>query len=461
MIIRTSRDFSARLGKHVFAESLRARLIRGVSWNLVGTIFNQGSTFLVNIILANVWGLHLFGEYAMVQTTLSVVTTMAQVSTGYTATKYVAEFRARDRKRAGRILALCGLVSIATATIAVLALLLASRWLAVEALSAPQLTPVLMVAAGLVFFSVTSGFLLGALAGLESYQALARAGIISGILYVILCWLGGAIGGLTGAVGAQALSAAIACALLTRFVITEAAKQGIEFRWRDASQEADVLVKFALPAALNSFVALPAIWLANAILARQPHGYDQLALFAAANNFRIIVLFVPQIMNNVGMSLLNNERGAENAASCRRIFWTNLFLTIGVTLAAAGALVVAGPWILQIFGSRFGDGYRVLVVLMIAAVPEAIAFATVQPMLAHERLWLVFFGRVLPCHLTLLAVAWLLAPSLGAVGLALGWVAGWTIALLVDVTVVWRTGLWAAPKPVGVIGTAAVADRTW
>ena len=228
MIIRTSRDFSARLGKHVFAESLRARLIRGVSWNLVGTIFNQGSTFLVNIILANVWGLHLFGEYAMVQTTLSVVTTMAQVSTGYTATKYVAEFRARDRKRAGRILALCGLVSIATATIAVLALLLASRWLAVEALSAPQLTPVLMVAAGLVFFSVTSGLLLGALAGLESYQALARAGIISGILYVILCWLGGAIGGLTGAVGAQALSAAIACALLTRFVITEAAKQGIE-----------------------------------------------------------------------------------------------------------------------------------------------------------------------------------------------------------------------------------------
>ena len=70
-------------------ERLQGRLVRGVLWNIVGTVFNQGSTFVVDLILANLWGLKTFGEYAMVQSTVAVVASMAQFATGYTATKYI------------------------------------------------------------------------------------------------------------------------------------------------------------------------------------------------------------------------------------------------------------------------------------------------------------------------------------------------------------------------------------
>jgi O-antigen/teichoic acid export membrane protein len=464
-----TRTLQTAASQHFFAAfrdpsirgSLRARLIRGVSWNMVATSFNQGSTFLVNIVLANIWGRHLFGEYAMVQSTLAVVTTMAQVSMGYTATKYVAEFRGREPERAGRILTLCGLVSVATATIAALVLLFGSRRLAADALSAPQLAPALMASAVLVFFAVMSGFLMGTLAGLEAYPALARAGIASGIIYVLLCSIGGSMAGVTGAVAAQAITAAVFFVILAWLVVREAATQRIRFRLHGASNEADVLFKFAAPAALNSFVALPAIWLANAILVRGPNGYDQLALFAAANNFRILVLFVPQIVNNVGMSLLNNERGARNAATYARLFWTNLMLTVAIALIGAAALVAAGPWVLRVFGSSFSEGYGVLVALMIAVIPEATALATVQPMLSQERVWTVFFGRVVPCYATLLGVAWFTVPSHGAVGLAFGWIAGWSVALLADVMLVWRTGLWGPSRAAAVADTnTAMVDPT-
>ena len=58
----------------------RERMTRGVAWNTVGTAFNQGSTFLVNIILAHLLARRAFGHYALIQTTLSVTSAIAQLS---------------------------------------------------------------------------------------------------------------------------------------------------------------------------------------------------------------------------------------------------------------------------------------------------------------------------------------------------------------------------------------------
>ena len=65
----------------------RQRVTRGVAWNTVGTAFNQGSTFLVNIIVAHLVSPASFGRYALIQTTLAVVSSIAQLSSGYTATR--------------------------------------------------------------------------------------------------------------------------------------------------------------------------------------------------------------------------------------------------------------------------------------------------------------------------------------------------------------------------------------
>src|SRR5262249_2034569 len=167
--------------------SLHARLQSAITWNLVGTIFNQGSTFAVNILVAHFLSRQVFGEYAMLQSTMLTVANIAQLATGFTATKYVAEFRSTDQARTGRILGLFSAVSAAVACIATLALLAAAPWLAAHTFQAPHLASALMIVAGVVLFTVMNGYQMGALAGLESYRSLAQAGIISGSLYVGIC----------------------------------------------------------------------------------------------------------------------------------------------------------------------------------------------------------------------------------------------------------------------------------
>ena len=423
---------------------LRARLLRGVLWNVVGTVFNQGSTFVVNVILANLWGLGTFGEYAIVQSTVAAAASMAQFATGYTATKYIAEFRLADPARTGRVIALCALVAGVIAVIAGVTLVISGQWLAGQMLNQPTLAQVIMSSAGVVAFSVLSGFLTGALAGFEQYAALARAGIVAGLLYTVLCSLGGGVGGLIGAILGQSISAGVLSLWLFCELRAEVRRLSIGVRIRDGFQETAVLFTFALPAALNNLVALPAIWLASALLVRQPQGLDEMALFAAANNFRIIVLFLPNIVNNVGMSLLNNQRGASAERSYRRVFWANIALTGGAVAAGAGFIAFSGRLLLGAFGPEFDDAYPALLILMAATIPEGLALATVQTIQSHGRMWLILLGRVLPCYAVLLFVAVLFSSKLGARGLALAYLIGWSVALASDVLIIWRTGVWSA-----------------
>ena len=118
-------------------QGLGARLIRAFSWSLIATVFTQGGTFVVNLLLANLWGLELFGRYAIVQSTLASLSALAPPTTGATAIKYTAELRTRDPARAGRILGLCSVVSTIMALASGGGLLLAAAGVATYVLRDP------------------------------------------------------------------------------------------------------------------------------------------------------------------------------------------------------------------------------------------------------------------------------------------------------------------------------------
>jgi O-antigen/teichoic acid export membrane protein len=411
------------------ASGLATRLRTGLTWNLIAAVFTQGATFAVNIAIANLLGRQIFGEYAMIQSTVLTLATVAQLATGYTATKYVAEFRVRDPERAGSILGLCSIVSAAAAGVAALALAAAAPWLAAAVLHAPHLTAGLGLASVVVFFTAMNGYQIGALAGLESYRALAVAGAIGGVGSAAICTVAAWSAGLNGALAGLGLGAFCQWVVLRRWLAIEAARHGIAIGrhsgpWRDMA----ILWKFALPATLSGFVSLPALWLASTFLVRQPGGYEQMALYVAASNFRTLVLFVPNVINNVGMSLLNNQKGSSDDRRYRKVFWTNLGLTAGAVVTGATAVVLLGPWLLTVFGRGFVEGYPVLALLMLSTIPEAVGAATYQVVQAEARIWLSLFAIVLPRDAALAILSYVLSPSYGALGLAAAYTLAWTLA---------------------------------
>jgi len=422
---------------------MRTRLQAGFSWSLAGAVFNSGCTLALNIIIARIVGKEVFGEFGMVQNTMVTLAGIAQLSTGYTANKYVAEFRSVDKNKVGRIIGLCSVISTLTAFIAVLVLFFGAPFLATVMFKAPHLSPSLMIATGMVFFAVMNGYQLGALAGLESYGPLAKALFITGSLNIGVCSIGAWLYGLNGIVAALGVSALLQWLIHRRILKMESSIQDINIYsdFQSILQEKVILLKFALPAAISGFVTMPALWLANTFLVSQPDGFGQMALFSAANSMRSLVLFLPLILNKVSMSLLNNQKGLDDDRLYRKVFWSNLIGTVGFVFAGAIVVAFLGPWILSAYGKDFEEAYPVLIVILLVGAFEGITQASYQIIQSQEKMWLSFWSVALPRDGAIVVLAYFLTPHYGAIGLAWAYAAAWLLALVVVNIVIYRIGL--------------------
>jgi len=402
-------------------------MTKGTFWNLFATICNQGSIVAVNIFVARIIGKHSFGEYSIVVNTLLTIAVLVQLSMGYTATKYVAEFRSTDKTKTGRVLGMCALITVATAFLGTLFFVLASPWLATYAMQAPHLTSALVIGSGYLLFSAINGYQVGALAGLEGYQSLGRAAIISGAATVICVALGAILFELKGALIGLSASSLLRCFFHYRWLSIELHQQGIQVTYNNFSQEKDILLKFALPASLSGYITMPAIWLGNTILIRQNGGFEQMALYSAAMTFRMLVMFVPQVINNVGLSILNNHKGRGDWVQYRKTFWTTLSVNGGVVMLISAFLRMLGPFLLQLFGKDFHSAYPVLKILILAALVETGAISVYQIVQSQGKIWESLFFVALPYCLMFLVFAYFLAPLYGASGLAAAYALGWAV----------------------------------
>jgi O-antigen/teichoic acid export membrane protein len=398
---------------------LRDRLLKGAALNFVAVAFNQGSTFIINIIVARILMKQSFGEFAMVYSTLVTAATLSQLATGATAAKYIAEYRSSDPGRAGRIMGMCTLVSVAMAGVGVIFFVSISPWLAGSMLKAPNLSSALMIGSGFLFFSCINGYQTGTLSGLEAYRGLAKAGVASGIVVVMAVFLGAKLGGLNGSLVGLSLGALARSAIHYIGLRRESRAQGIKPQYRGSIyQEKAVIRNFALPSVMAGYYSTPMIWLASSFLVRQPGGYEEMALYGAASNFRILVLFLPNIMNTVGLSVLNNEKSKGDAAHFNRVFKTNV---ISIVLVAFFGLLVMGMFgrqILRLFGKEFVAGYSLLWLLLISGLFESLSIGLNEYFQAQARIWLSFFAINVPREAFFAFSAYHLVKSHGGTGLA-------------------------------------------
>jgi O-antigen/teichoic acid export membrane protein len=398
---------------------LRRRVLTGTAWSLAATFFTHGSIFAVRIVLARFLGMEGFGEYSIIQTTLTTIAVLAQLSMGYTATKYVAEFRSTDRQRTERILGLCAVVTAVFAVLGTAVLVAASPWLSERALNAPHLAPALMIGAGFALFSAFNGYLMGALAGLESYPSIAKAAAFGSIATVVGVSLGAWTLGLNGAMLGLTASAALQSLFYHWYLRAELSRQGLRARYDNLGREREIVFGFALPAALNGYFSMPSIWLARTVLVRQPDGYEEMALYGAAWTIRSLAQVVPIVANTVGLAILNHVKGSGDAARYQRLFQENVAFIFLTTLAAAAVLMGFSDFFLRAFGRGFSEGKLVLWILLASTLPESLAVGLYQYIQSQGRMWLTFPGLVVPRQTLYVVMAYVLVPDHGAVGLAI------------------------------------------
>jgi O-antigen/teichoic acid export membrane protein len=396
---------------------------------MTGAGISQAMLLLSSIAMARILGKQQFGEFGVISNTVGMFSVFAGFGLGMTATKYVAEFRSKDPERAGRIIALSSLVSMATGAIFGVLLLTIAPWLATNTLSAPHLAGLLRLSAGFLFFAAVCGAQTGALAGFEAFRTIARLNVITGILSLPLLVGGVYIFGIAGGVAGLVITTAATCLMNSFALRSEMRRAGIPVKYAGCTGESRVLVGFSMPSVMAGILVNPVNWVCAAILVNQPSGYGEMGLYSAAASWQKAILFLPGCLNTIALPMLSGYFGSNQHDDFRKALRYNILLNGGSALAAALLISISAPYIMGSYGAGFAEGRIILVVISFSTVLAAVNSVAGTAIASTGRPWSGFIFNLL-WGTALISIASFLIPKYGATGLAVSMLASYALHTL-------------------------------
>jgi len=184
--------------------------------------------------------------------------------------------------------------------------------------------------------------------------------------------------------------------------------------------ERSILIKFALPAMFSSSLVLPVTWMTNTILVNSSGGYGELGLFNAANQWRQVIIFLPALLSSAILPMLAQTHGQEDKSDYRRLVAMNLKMIWIVALPATVLIITLGKPLAALFGRQFTGAAPLIAVLMTSCFLTVVYGPVGTALAGAGKMWIGTLMN-LGWAAALVIVSYLLIPSYGGLGLALGY----------------------------------------
>lgn len=312
------------------------RIVHGGSWTVVGDIGYRIFPFIASVLGARLLGVTEFGAFVMVQATASAFTALGSFNMGNTATKFVAEYHRTQPEKTNGIITISLIIAALTGLLASMLLFYFSPLVAEKVLARSDLIVPLRWAAPMLLFTALYSAISGVLMGFEKTRLLAglniSTSIINSLLPVIGIYLNGIIGGAIG----MMLGSLIQFLVFFYILATLSTELKFTIYSKQYLKELDHLWHFSLPATLAGIMHIPVIWIAQAIIANQPSGYEQVGLYNAAQKWQTMIVFFPMAFSAIYLPVLSSIKAENNYNKYLRtthiLAFSNLFCCIPIAI---------------------------------------------------------------------------------------------------------------------------------
>lgn len=370
------------------ASPLARRFLGAAAWSVLGSVVSSGVTLIMLMLVARLLGKEVYGQFVVIQSTLSMVGVFAGFGIGAAATRYAAELKTRDTIRLGHIITLAERTILAFGLLASTGLVFATGWMAKHILNAPGLSIPLAISACAVLFTALDSYQKSVLIGFESMRAFAIGTVIGVIAGFPVMLLAANYFGLQGAAVAMVVNALLQASISRYQMTRELQKYKVQRSAKGCLSEWPVLWRFAFPALLAGALVGPAHWATQAMLANTPNGYAELAVLGIAMQWFNLIMFLPGTVGRVVLPMLTDHVTKNDHNNSRRIL---LYAMSANAIVAVPMAVIVGafaPNIMRLYGSGFEHDYVPLVVAVMTATLLAIQTPVGNLLAASSRMWL-------------------------------------------------------------------------
>lgn len=370
------------------ASPLARRFLGGAAWSVLGAVVSSGVALIMLMLVARLLGKEVYGQFVVIQSTLSMVGVFAGFGIGAAATRYAAELRTRDTVRLGHILTLAERTILGFGFLASIGLVFAAGWMATNILNAPGLSVPLAISACAVLFTAMDSYQKSVLIGFESMRAFAIGTVIGVVAGFPIMLLAANYFGLQGAAVAIVVNALLQASISRYQMARELQKYKVPRSAKGCLSEWPVLWRFAFPALLAGALVGPAHWAAQALLANTHNGYVELAVLGIAMQWFNVIMFVPGTAGRVVLPILTDHVTKNDHRSSREILLYAMSANAIVAVPLAVIVAVFSPNIMSLYGSSFEHDYAPLVLAAMTAALLAIQTPVGNLLAASSRMWL-------------------------------------------------------------------------
>jgi O-antigen/teichoic acid export membrane protein len=411
------------------------KLINGMAWNVIGTILSKVLVMVASILTARILGADKNGEYSVINSTVLMFSTFAGLGLGITATRFVAEYKSKDRERCGRIIGMTNIFGFLSGFIMAVTLILLAPWLAKEQLNAPYLDLGLRLASILLITNTINTIQVNTLSGFDDFKSIAKLSVIQGIIscpiFVIFTYLFKVNGLILGHIF-------VSCIMLILYGIVNyktRKKHGISIDIKGINQEAKILWKFSMPSLLSNVMVGPVTWLGNTFITSIENGYFELGVFNAANQWRTALTFIPTAVGNVILPLIIANKGDD------RLERINILLGWVIVICIAIPLLAFPEIITFLYGDEYMGQTFNISILMIILVCCILSYkeGISRNLMSNNLMWWAFLSNTL-WGISFLLILWGIRDK-GAIGLATAYLIAYTITTIIFVPFYIRRGI--------------------
>jgi len=391
-----------------------------------------GLIFLVQALIARMWGPELLGEYLIVIATVNLIAVVMPLGFHTVGTYFAAEYRARGERQQFVVFLKHSYVHVVAALVL---LLLAGRPLLDllgqgETVLAIHFVPVVLLAFGTAMVYVNGALLVGLKRPLAGFFAdtMFRPMIV---MAAFLATMGFASAPEGFATMLWAIAIGYVCIALVHFGFVITSVPRLDDTTPVRTLESRRWWRFALPWVMIS-LATDFFFDIDLLLLSHSLSREELAIFGVCTRIFSLMSFGVAAVYAVTLpDMFESEANADRQAFNRKVGDAN-FVASGLAMVLFVLVLIGGPFALMLFGPSFTAGAMPLAVLCLALVVRSVMGPASIVLSIHDRPYAslpsVFMGIG-----SLVLFNWLLVPVWGLMGAA--------VSAIIAITV-WSVGLW-------------------
>lgn len=351
-------------------------------------MFARGTLVVSAIILARNFDTAGFAAYSYFQLTISMLTSCTAMGMGVTASRYFAEYAGKNHDRANPPLATLWLLSAFLACIAGCIVLI----LPASIISPDLAVSRWMMALGVVVLSLNI-VPAGGILGLERYKDAAIISGLSAIMTLMVVSYAASVGSPTMGMVAIVIGSLIQFLGQTILIVREIGLPALMQTF--STDTVATILGFAGPMFGVSILTASGTWIVGRIILSTQAGEYSFSLYVIGMQWFSLAMLLPGIFSRVVFPILVRYAVSEVLEvkdKSIKLLRTASMASVGIASIATVFVALFSPWIIDLYGPKFGSISTVILAFSAIAILGAPANIIGNALVArdNQNLWLMF-----------------------------------------------------------------------